>query len=83
MPGKYQPLADWLARQPADVVTLPFAQVEALLGAALPPTARAGTGWWRNDPRHAHARLWLAAGWEVATVDRLAHVVVYRRVGGP
>ena len=63
MPGKYQPLADWLAAQPGPRVALTFAQIEQLLGAPLPPTARAGTGWWwATEPRRSHVQGWRGVG---------------------
>ena len=79
MPGKYQPLADWLAAQPRADVLLTFTQIEQILGAALPPSARASTSWWMDSrPSRAQAQPRLAAGWQVAAVDRRRAVVLYR-----
>ena len=63
--SKYQPLADYLAAQSADEVTLSFAQIEALIGTALPPSAHA-RAWWKSSPVvYTHVRVWRQAGWEV------------------
>jgi hypothetical protein len=69
-PTKYQPLADWLAAQPGESVTLTVGTIERILGARLPRSGWAQAAWWR--PRRAvypHVRAWRAAGWEVASVD--------------
>ena len=68
---KYQPLADYLAAQTGNEVTLTFAEIEALVGAPLPQTAMK-TAFWVNR-RSAwgmpgQARAWAAAGWRVGTV---------------
>ena len=66
MPTRYQPLADFLAAQPAETasVSVPLAEVAALLGGPLPVAA--GTqSWWANARDAPHAAAWLAAGWRV------------------
>jgi len=69
MPTRYQPLADFLAAQPAETasVSVTLAEVAALLGGPLP--AAAGTqSWWANARSAPHAAAWLAAGWRVRRV---------------
>ena len=63
-PAKYAPLARYLAQQPAAVseVTLTLAEIEQLLGTALPLRAR-GVAWWHNSRTAFHARVWLGVGW--------------------
>jgi len=46
--GKYVPLYEYLANRYADSVLLTFAQIEDLLGGALPDTARAQHEWWTS-----------------------------------
>ena len=66
----YQPLADELERQPATVVTLALAEIEALLGRRLPPSARTRS-WWVDRSRHAaYRRLLAPLGWTVSEVRR-------------
>jgi hypothetical protein len=68
-PRKYDPLARYLAEQRGDWVTLTFAEVAAILGVTLPPSA--GTGhFWVNATRNSpQARAWRRAGWRVARVQ--------------
>ena len=81
---KYQPLADYLAALP-QVVTeaaLTFAEIEALLGTAL-PTAAALRQWWvRRDRRAAHTQAWRLVGWQVTKASlRFGHErVTFARV---
>jgi hypothetical protein len=83
--GKYQPLTDWLAGQPATTGTLTptFTEVVQILGAPLPVSAQTGTSWWNNYRlEHSQVQAWLAAGWEVTTVDRRGHRVTFTRTAG-
>ena len=80
MASVYQPLGAYLARQPGPTHTLTFGQVEAILGRALPPSAARVRDWWTNDPGHSQADYgWLAAGWQVAGVDRGRKAVTFRK----
>jgi hypothetical protein len=64
-PYKYQRLTDYLAALPAAAVTLTLAEIEAIVGFALPPTAR-DRRFWTNSPRGAFDRRpWVRAGWRV------------------
>ena len=67
---KYQPLADHLAAQSADEVTLSFAQIEAILRATLPATAYLRFWWTNTSVAHPQVRAWRQAGWEVASLVR-------------
>ena len=66
-PSKYQPLVDHLAAQPATVASLAptLSEVEALLGAPLPASARRVAWWTSLDGRHV--RQWRHAGWRART----------------
>jgi hypothetical protein len=76
----YQPLGVYLARQPGPTHTLTFGQVEALLGRSLPAAASGGRRWWTNNPGHSQADYgWLAAGWQMATVQRQRQMVTFRK----
>jgi hypothetical protein len=77
--SKYQLLSRHLAARPGDEWSASFSELEALLGFPLPKAARAGRGWWANDPAKGHARAWSAQGWEVGDVDYAAEWVVFRR----
>ena len=67
MPGKSAPLYKYLNERYADAVILTFAEVEDLLGCALPALARASETWWTGpDPDGTQ----FAASWILA--DRTA-----------
>jgi hypothetical protein len=79
-PSKYQPLADWLAAQSGDSVTLTFAQIEAILGQPLPVIARGTRSWWTGLRRwHYRSPPWRVAGWDVDTRHRKPGVT-FRRI---
>lgn len=85
MSGKYEPLTEYLATLTGDEVCFTFAEIEAILGAALPPTAWKRSMWWANSqrPDHPQSRAWLAGGWSVsADVDNGA-VTFFRRTAEP
>jgi hypothetical protein len=45
----YAPLSEYLSGRFADAIVLTFAQVEDLLGFALPAVARVRMDWWSNE----------------------------------
>ena len=79
----YAPLGAYLVQQAAagqHRVVLPFAQLEAILGHALPPSARGHRTWWQNNGRQAHAWYgWLRAGWFVGAVSLATETVTFTR----
>lgn len=76
--SKYQPLFEYLRQQPDSVpVELTFAEIEAILGRPLPPTATVNRAWWANS-QAPQARLWQAAGWLVDDVNFKEQTVVFR-----
>ena len=60
-----------------EVVHLSFREIEALLGVALPASARRYRPWWANEEAgtHVHARAWLDAGRRTTNVDLAAGTV--------
>ena len=48
MPGEYRPLHKYLEDRYADTVVLRFAEIEGLIGFALPDLARQRQDWWGN-----------------------------------
>ena len=65
----WQPLAEYLERQPAALVTLRLAEIEALLGRPLPPSAATQRWWLRGAPREGYRRVLTPLGWTVRAVD--------------
>jgi hypothetical protein len=72
---KYEPLELHLRAVPAKTkeVTLSFIEIEGILGASLPASARTHRPWWANQKdskTRPQARAWLAAGFEVDAVNQ-------------
>ena len=59
-----------------------FADIEALLGFALPDSARNHRQWWANQPNGGHSRAlaWQAAGWRTSAVNLPAELLVFERL---
>ena len=57
-----------------------FAEVEAVIGEALPPSAFKHRAWWSNNPSNSVVTYaWLAAGFETSRVDMGSQKLVFRR----
>ena len=65
--AKYDALADFLARQRGGTCTLTHRNIEEIVGAPLPPSAKRHRAWWGNeaDGEHVQCRSWLGSGWVV------------------
>jgi DNA-binding transcriptional regulator YiaG len=80
--SKYWPLFEHLRRSGQDEVTLTFAEIETLLGASLPPSARARRGWWSNRSTGSlQASAWMEAGYHVEDLDLEQERVTFRKPG--
>lgn len=79
--SKYFPLAESLLTEPdsRSRVELQFGEIESMLGAALPASARKHRAWWANDVTHVQALAWLGAGWRVVLVDLSGERVGFER----
>ena len=83
--GKYAPLFEALRRAHPTTgreLRMTFTEVEEVIGTSLPASARRYREWWGNEregtnARHVQARAWMAAGWEVWTVDFANEEVVF------
>jgi len=65
----YAPLERFLAEQTDARIRLSFREVEQVLGAPLPPSARRHQPWWANTDTHSQARAWMRRGWRTEAVD--------------
>jgi hypothetical protein len=79
----YRPLQKYLRERYAEIVVLTFAQIEDLLGSALPAPARLNSAWW-TDPEadgtpSLQSRSWTQAG-RNATPNLRARTVRFERV---
>ena len=82
--GKYAPLFRHLSALDHAVWAATFEEVEAVLGFALPRSARKHQAWWANeeDGSHSHARAWQMAGWRTSAVDLATGTLVFARGPG-
>jgi hypothetical protein len=81
--SRYAKLAVWLQRLPSSQAScsLTFNQVEEVLGAQLPGSARAHRSWWANDSvSHPQSTRWLEVGWRVANVNLAEEIAVFSRI---
>jgi hypothetical protein len=80
--GEYRLLHKYLRDRFANRVVLTFAQIEDVLGFALPDPARVQLEWWAgsetNPPRSAQSDSWTLAS-RIATVNLSARTVLFER----
>lgn len=76
--ARYLPLTEHLAKAKGKRVELAFDEVDELLGAPLPGSARKYRTFWANSAT-PQGRAWEAAGWRVAEADLEAGKVVFVR----
>jgi hypothetical protein len=82
MSGKYRLLYKYLKNRYADTVVLTFAQIEDLLGFALPEQARLRCEWWTEAEAHLagsdYSESWILAS-RTAVPNLMARIVVFER----
>lgn len=73
MTGKYKPLYVYLVKKRQEGSTAwstTFAEIESILGASLPPSARTWPLFWSNLRQEKRASTaWFLAGWKTANLD--------------
>jgi len=77
---EYRPLHKYLDGRFADNVVLKFAEIEDILGFALPDLARRGPEWWADtdNPVAPQSRAWRRAS-RTATVNFASQTVMFER----
>lgn len=81
--SKYSPLAEYLRQESSDEVRLSFADIEEIIGDALPRSAHVHRAWWGNlRAHHSHpwATEWMEAGWECDAVSLQDQWVRFKRI---
>jgi hypothetical protein len=77
--GKYDRLGPYLKDRPTEETPMTFAEVEAVIGAPLPPSAKYAA-WWSNNPsNNVMTKVWLDAGHKTERVDLGGRKLVFRR----
>jgi hypothetical protein len=79
--SKYEPLYDHLKPVRANELTMSFTEIEAVLGAPLPVSARQHKAWWANSSGKGHTQptCWHNAGWKTANVNLVDENVTFIR----
>jgi hypothetical protein len=81
---KYHPLFEHLLFSGQGQLSMTFGEIEALLGAPLPPSARQREEWWSNSASgHSQARAWMNANYKTSNVDLAGEKVDFRLEGWP
>ncbi len=81
---KYHPLFEHLLFSGQGQIMMTFAEVEAVIGARLPPSARQREEWWSNSPSgHSQARAWMRANYRASDIDLAKERVVFKLEGWP
>ncbi len=76
--SKYQPLLEYLQESDRVEVVLTFADIETLMGASLPESARHNRSWWSNRSKGAlQATAWMNAGYLVKNLNFLDEQVIF------
>jgi hypothetical protein len=84
MSSKYDALGGYLVGRQADEVPMSFQDIEAVIGAALPPKAVNYPAWWSNNAsNNTMTKVWLDAGFRSERVDIGGRKLVFRRVREP
>jgi len=79
--SKYDPLTRHLAARQLGQIPMTFPELEALLGFALPPSARKHRAWWSNNPSNSvMTKAWLEAGYQSRDVDLAAERLVFAKL---
>ena len=79
--SKYYALYQYLQQKRKDEVTLNFAQIEKLIGDALPASARRSRAFWSNRSKGAlQAAAWIEAGYETSQADLDGERVTFRKI---
>lgn len=82
--AKYEPLARYLQTQTAADLTLSFGEIEQIIGALLPRSARERPEWWWNDlapdSSHVQTRSWVRGGYLASRLDLTEQRVSFCRI---
>ena len=82
MTRKYNPLQEFLITCDQPRISLSFAEIERIIGAKLPDSARENQAWWANDGR-GHSQVWLGEGWKIGNLNIAGEKVAFYRVDPP
>lgn len=82
--SKYEPLERFLKSRQTEEVPMTFAEIEKVIGRALPEKASGHRAWWSNNPsNNVMTKAWLAAGFVTERVDMGSRRLVFRKAVTP
>ena len=80
--ARYDKLKHFLQNAKGTDVEMTFAQIEGVLGRALPPSAFVHRAWWSNNSdNNVMTKAWLAAGYQSSDVNMGGRTVTFECVG--
>jgi hypothetical protein len=68
-PARYQALVDFLSHHAGESVVMTYAEIEAIIGASLPLSARLAPTWWTTASQ-MHVRILREHGWQARLEQR-------------
>lgn len=81
--AKYDPLARYLRSRTEPELTVTFTEIERIIDATLPASAREQPVWWRNDltpyRSSVQSRAWVSSGYAAELIDIDEQWVTFRR----
>jgi hypothetical protein len=81
---KYHALFEHLLFSAGSAHPMTFSQIEDVIEAKLPPSARQREEWWSNSPAgHSQARAWMRANYKASKVDLKGETVTFVLEGWP
>jgi len=79
---RYRPLTERLVSQRPEKWTVSFDEIEQILEASLPQSAKTHQAWWSNQSR-AQSLAWQEAGYKTQDLDLKNQFVTFARVHEP
>lgn len=78
--SKYYPLYERLSHHEGDTLSLTIDEIEKLLPAKLPPSARINRSWWSNRNKGAlQATAWIEAGYLTEIIDLETQTITFKK----
>ena len=84
MPSKYSQIPKYLSTRNQPRISLSFSEIERVIDAKLPNSAREHQAWWANNGQgHSHSKAWLEAGWKTENLNIISEKVDFYRIDPP
>ena len=77
---EYRRLAEKFESADGNPIRLSFAEIEDIIGFALPESARQHRAYWANTTTHSISSCWMSAGYKVVDVNLTGGYIVFERL---